>query len=164
MQSFMSLLLAKISTPTEASRRVEQWRTDGDSVVWTNGCFDLLHRGHVRYLEAAAALGDHLVVGLNDDHSVARLKGPTRPVVPLDARLEVIAALESVSLVTWFAEDTPLEMIETLKPDVLVKGGDYTPAEIVGAREVVSWGGRVEVIEYVEGSSTSDLIQRARDD
>ncbi len=129
-------------------------------VVFTNGCFDILHRGHVEYLHEARALGDHLVVGLNSDQSVTRLKGAGRPVVPQQDRAIVLAGLASVSAVTIFGNDTPLELISELVPDVLVKGGDYTRAEIVGADVVEDAGGRVVVIGLVPGRSTTRTLAR----
>ena len=140
-----------------AVRHVDRWRGRGESVVFTNGCFDLLHAGHVTYLAQAHALGARLVVGLNDDESVRRLKGPSRPIQTLTDRATILAALRSVDLVVAFAEDTPLDLIRELRPDVLAKGGDYAPAEIVGAAEVVGWGGRVEVLPFVPGRSTSQI-------
>ncbi len=131
-------------------------------VVFTNGCFDLLHRGHVTYLEEARRQGDLLVVALNSDDSVRRLKGPERPLNSLADRLEVMAALGSVDYVTWFEEDTPLESVLALRPDVLVKGGDYKPADMVGAAEVQSWGGKAKALRFVEGQSTTRLIAKSR--
>ena len=135
----------------------------GARVVFTNGCFDLLHPGHVRYLEAARALGDVLVVGLNDDDSVRRQKGPGRPILRLAERAEVLAALAAVDHVVAFSEDTPLRLIEDLRPDVLVKGSDWGLGEIVGRECVLERGGRVERIDLVPGVSTSELIRRIRD-
>lgn len=131
-------------------------------VVFTNGCFDLLHPGHVAYLDEARRLGDHLVVGVNTDASVRRLKGPGRPLVPQDDRALVLAGLAAVDAVTLFDEDTPLELIEALKPDVLVKGGDYELDGIVGREAVEGGGGEVRVIPFVPGHSTTDLIERIR--
>ena len=153
----------KIQDWPEARRTVAQVQARGLKVVFTNGCFDLLHVGHVRYLQAARALGDFLVLGLNDDDSVRRLgKAPERPLTPQDERAEILAALACVDLVVIFSQDTPLELIKTLRPDVLVKGGDYTPQDIVGRPEVLSWGGEVHVIPFVPGKSTSGLIARIR--
>lgn len=129
-------------------------------LVFTNGCFDLIHRGHVEYLHAARSLGDALVVAVNTDASVERLKGPGRPAVPQGDRALVLAALESVDAVTLFHEDTPRELLAALLPDVLVKGGDYSPEEIVGKEEVEAAGGHVEVIPFIEGRSTTQLINR----
>lgn len=129
-------------------------------IVFTNGCFDLLHRGHVEYLYAARELGDVLVVGLNGDDSVRRLKGPDRPLVPEDDRAIVLAGLGCVDAVTLFHEDTPVDLIAALLPDVLVKGGDYSVDEIVGGEDVREHGGEVVVIGFVEGRSTTSLVHR----
>jgi rfaE bifunctional protein nucleotidyltransferase chain/domain len=137
-------------------------RAAGARVVFTNGCFDLLHPGHVRYLAAARGLGDVLVVGLNDDASVRRLKGAGRPILGLAERCEVLCALAVVDWVVPFADDTPRALIVGLRPDVLVKGADWALADIVGADEVVASGGRVERIAVVPGVSTSELIRRIR--
>jgi D-beta-D-heptose 7-phosphate kinase/D-beta-D-heptose 1-phosphate adenosyltransferase len=131
--------------------------------VFTNGCFDLLHRGHTDYLVAARALGDLLIVGLNTDDSVRRLKGEGRPVTAGDDRARVLAALECVDAVTLFDEDTPLDLVTALVPDILVKGGDYEADDIVGADVVRTAGGRVVVLPFVAGRSTSDLIRRIRE-
>ena len=135
-------------------------RAAGRRVVFTNGCFDLLHPGHVRLLEQARAEGDVLVVGLNSDASVRRLKGTDRPLVPQAGRAEILAALACVDAVTIFDEDTPRELIVALHPDVLVKGGDWSPDRIVGREEVEAAGGRVVVVPYLEGYSTSALIEK----
>ncbi len=129
-------------------------------MVFTNGCFDLLHPGHVRLLEQARAEGDALVVGLNSDSSVRRLKGERRPLVPEASRAEVVAGLACVDAVTVFDEDTPRELIAALQPDVLVKGGDWSLDKIVGREEVEAAGGRVVVVPYLEGYSTSALITK----
>lgn len=134
----------------------------GRSLVFTNGCFDLLHAGHVALLAQARALGDLLVVGLNDDASVRRLKGPTRPVTPLAQRAYVLAGLACVDYVTPFAEDTPLELIAALLPDVLVKGGDWPVERIVGSGLVAAHGGRVVSLPLVPGLSTTAVIARIR--
>jgi D-glycero-beta-D-manno-heptose 1-phosphate adenylyltransferase len=136
---------------------------DGKQVVFTNGCFDLLHVGHVRYLAAARDHGDLLVVGINDDASVRRLKGSGRPLVPEAARAEVLAALAAVDVVTMFGDDTPEALIRCIEPDVLVKGGDWPLDKIVGRDFVEARGGRVLTIPVVEGFSTSDLARRIRD-
>jgi len=137
-------------------------RAAGARVVFTNGCFDLLHPGHVRYLASARALGDVLVVGLNGDASVRRLKGAGRPVLRLDERAEVLAGLAAVDHLIVFDEDTPRALIAALAPDVLVKGADWAEDEIAGRDEVVARGGRVERIPLVAGVSTSELIRRIR--
>lgn len=137
-------------------------RPRGERLVFTNGCFDLLHPGHVAYLDAARRLGDALVVGINTDASVRRLKGPGRPLVAELDRARVLAGLESVDAVTFFDEDTPLELIAALLPDVLVKGGDYTLDRIVGRAEVEAAGGEVVTIPFVAGYSTTGLLDRIK--
>jgi rfaE bifunctional protein nucleotidyltransferase chain/domain len=131
-------------------------------VVFTNGCFDLLHPGHVQYLHEARLLGDALVVGVNTDASVRRLKGPGRPLVGERERAFVLAGLASVDAVTLFDEDTPRELIEALLPDVLVKGGDYHVDDVVGGREVIAAGGHVQILPFLRGYSTTSLLERAR--
>jgi len=135
----------------------ETWRNQGQRVVFTNGCFDILHAGHIRYLESSAMLGDRLIIAVNNDDSVRKLKGDSRPINVLASRLYLLASLSCVDAVFPFSEETPQEVINQLKPDILVKGGDYKPENIVGAKEVLSWGGRIEVIPYVEGFSTTRL-------
>lgn len=135
-------------------------RPRAEQLVFTNGVFDVIHRGHVEYLYAARALGDRLVVGVNSDDSVRRLKGPERPIVTLEDRLFVLAGLGCVDVVTPFSEDTPLDLIAALLPDTLVKGGDYRPDQIVGSSAVRAAGGEVRVLPFLEGRSTTRLIQR----
>lgn len=135
-------------------------QAQGHRVVFTNGCFDLLHRGHTRFLAEARALGDLLVVGLNSDGSVRSLKGPGRPIVTAEERAEVLAALAAVDYVTVFDESTPARLIEMLQPDVLVKGGDWAPDQIVGREAVERRGGQVLALPYVDGASTSGIIER----
>ncbi|MDD3581132.1 MAG: D-glycero-beta-D-manno-heptose 1-phosphate adenylyltransferase [Desulfobacca sp.] len=151
----------KIMTWESARQRLQTAQQHGQRVVFTNGCFDLLHAGHVRYLEAARSLGDLLVVGLNTDSSVRRLaKGPGRPLTSEADRAEILAALACVDGVVLFNQDTPLALINTLKPDLLVKGGDYNLEQIVGRPEVESWGGQVRIIPLIPGRSTTQLIAR----
>ncbi len=142
-------------------KRVAMWRWSGQRVVFTNGCFDILHIGHIRLLEQARNQGDRLIVGLNSNDSVRRLKGPLRPIVGEAERARILAALSAVDAVVVFEQSTPLQLIEAIRPDVLVKGGDYTEDNVVGAREVRSWGGRVELIPLVAGISTTHLIARS---
>lgn len=142
-------------------RRVRSWQAEGLKVVFTNGCFDLLHLGHVTLLDRARRYGDRLIVGINSDASVRKLKGPSRPVVSEHARARVLAGLEAVDAVIVFDEPTPLELMLILQPDVIVKGGDYVADEIVGAKEVRSWGGKVKIVPFVDGFSTSNLIAKA---
>ncbi len=164
-----------MSHPLPAADRVVDWdtllalrrryRAEGRTVVWTNGCFDLLHVGHVRNLRAASALGDVLVVGVNSDDSVRRLKGPDRPVVPAAERAEVVAALEGVGHVVIFDELTPEAALERLRPDVHCKGADYAPPHgkpIPEARVVAAYGGRIEFLPLVPAVSTTDLVRRIR--
>jgi D-beta-D-heptose 7-phosphate kinase / D-beta-D-heptose 1-phosphate adenosyltransferase len=141
--------------------RVGAWRAEGKRIVFTNGCYDLLHVGHIRLLERARQQGDKLIVAINSDDSVKRLKGPTRPVVGERERARVLAALSAVDAVVIFNESTPLEIIHAIRPDVLVKGGDYTEETVVGAADVRSWGGRVCLVPLVEGFSTSELVAKA---
>lgn len=138
----------------------ERLRAAGKRVVFTNGCFDLLHPGHVRYLAAARTLGDALIVALNSDRSVRELKGPTRPILTEAERVEVISALASVDYVTIFDEPTPRSLIAALLPDVLVKGGDWGVGEIVGRAEVEAAGGITQSLTFVEGCSTTEVISR----
>lgn len=150
----------KIRTRAEAVGQVAGWHEAGLRVVFTNGCFDIVHLGHIDYLEKARALGDKLVLGLNTDASVSRIKGPLRPVVNETARARLMAALQFVDLVTLFDEPTPIDLIQAVRPDVLVKGDDYSVATIVGADFVLANGGSVETVALVPGYSTSSLIQK----
>ncbi len=150
----------KIVQPDDLAARVAQLPRP---VVFTNGCFDILHRGHVTYLAQARALGASLIVAANTDASVRRLgKGGDRPMNPLDNRMAVLAALESISLVTWFDEDTPIERILDCQPDILVKGGDWAVDKIVGAPEVRSWGGTVVSIPFLHQTSTTAMVNKIR--
>jgi rfaE bifunctional protein nucleotidyltransferase chain/domain len=162
----MRELRKKIRSPQSLKRQLAALRRArggrAHRFVFTNGCFDLLHKGHVSYLEQARKLGTGLIVALNADESVKRLKGEDRPINRLADRMEVIAALESVDYVTWFDEDTPLELIRLLLPDVLVKGGDWKPSQMIGADVVLAKGGKVRSLKYVQGRSTTEIIRRAR--
>jgi D-beta-D-heptose 7-phosphate kinase/D-beta-D-heptose 1-phosphate adenosyltransferase len=154
--------MGRVATRGEAARACAEARAAGQRVVFTNGCFDILHGGHVALLEGARAAGDLLVVGVNSDEGVRALKGDGRPIVPEAERAEVLAALRAVDLVVLFDEPTPRDLVVALHPDVLVKGGDYTPDTIVGRDEVESWGGRVVVVPLVAGRSTRGLLEDAR--
>jgi D-beta-D-heptose 7-phosphate kinase/D-beta-D-heptose 1-phosphate adenosyltransferase len=154
--------MTKIFERQELIRRRETLRREGRKVVFTNGCFDLVHPGHVRYLAEARALGDALVVALNSDRSVRILKGEGRPILNEQERAEVVAALQAVDYVIIFDEETPGKLIGELLPDVLVKGGDWSLDEIVGREEVEAAGGRVLSLPYVEGSSTTEIIARIK--
>jgi len=150
----------KIMSMENAKIQIKKWQNNDEKVVFTNGCFDVLHAGHIKYLFKAKSLGDHLVIGLNTDSSVRILKGKNRPLQDEQDRALILAALEAVDLVILFDEDTPLEIITFLKPGILVKGSDYTIDNIVGAKEIVQWGGKVETIEFVNGKSTSLIIEK----
>lgn len=154
-------ITGKIISREEAGNLFTPRFRESHRIVFTNGCFDLLHRGHVYYLSRARELGDLLVVGLNSDASVSKLKGPGRPVNDQQARAEVLGALAFVDHVILFSEETPLELIRVVRPHLLVKGGDYNPEEIVGFREVTAWGGQVRTIPLMEGYSTSSIIRKA---
>jgi D-glycero-beta-D-manno-heptose 1-phosphate adenylyltransferase len=156
----MMKALPALLTREEAATLSADWRARDKVVVFTNGCFDLLHPGHVRYLAQARALGDLLLVGLNDDDSVRRLKGPPRPLLPLAGRAEVLMALRAVDAVVPFSEPTPLELIRAIVPHVLVKGGDWAVERIVGREVVEAAGGRVLSIPLVPGISTSEIVRR----
>lgn len=151
----------KVLSRDELLRRVAAWRANGDRIAFTNGCFDLLHVGHITLLEHSRRLGDRLIVAINSDASASALKGPDRPIVSENSRARILAALAAVDAVVIFGEPTPLELIIATQPDVIVKGGDYSEETIVGAREVKSWGGRVAIIPIVEGYSTTRLIEKS---
>ncbi len=140
----------------------EKQRSDGKAVVFTNGCFDVLHSGHIHLFKQAKELGDILIVAVNDDLSVRNLKGPSRPVFPLDERMEVLEAIGAIDYLTSFSEPTPREVIRELLPDVLVKGGDWKPDEIVGREEVEAAGGKVVIISYLPGRSSSDILKKIK--
>lgn len=156
----LQVLRNKIFSLDDLLRRVHVWGFSNDTIVFTNGCFDIIHRGHVEYLAQAASLGNRLIVGVNTDASVQRLKGPNRPVNDEHTRAEILAAFGFVDAVILFSDETPLNLITAIKPNVLVKGGDYTPDTIVGADVVKANGGRVEVIPFVQGFSTTSIINK----
>lgn len=152
----------KVLGRRELAVRAAGWRAAGKRIVFTNGCYDLLHAGHLSLLRASAALGDVLVLAINSDDSVRRLKGPTRPIVPAAERAALLAALSCVDVVTIFEEDTPLETLATLRPHILVKGQDYSLRDVVGRELVESWGGRVELVQLLDNHSTSAIVERIR--
>lgn len=156
------IIPSRIFNLNEAKHRISQWRVTGKTVAFTNGVFDILHRGHIFSLSQAAAEADYLIVGLNSDASTKRLKGNSRPVNDEQSRALVLAALLMVDMVVIFEEDTPLNLITTLQPDVLVKGGDYTLEQIVGAKEVMEAGGKVIINSIVEGFSTTNIISKMK--
>jgi rfaE bifunctional protein nucleotidyltransferase chain/domain len=152
----------KIKSLSDISRDVYRWKFFGKRIVFTNGCFDILHAGHIASLSQASDFGNILIVGLNSDASVKRLKGENRPIQNQKNRATILASLYMVDAVVLFEEDTPLELIKSILPDVLVKGGDYTPDSIVGAKEVIANGGTVEIIPLVSGLSTTNLESKLR--
>ena len=153
----------KIVTLDEAKQIVAEWKSAGEKIVFTNGCFDIIHKGHVSYLSKARDLGTKLILGLNTDESVKRLKGENRPVKELESRALTVASFEYIDLVVPFSDDTPLKVISTLLPDVLVKGGDYKIADIVGAKEVTANGGTVQTIDFVDGFSTTNYFKKLKE-
>jgi len=156
-------VLQKIYSSVDALKNtVNIWQQQGNKVVFTNGCFDLLHRGHVDYLTKAADLGNKLIIGVNTDASVSGLKGPHRPIQDEQSRLQILASLEAVDAVILFGEETPYDLIKTLQPDVLVKGSDYKPESIVGYDVVTAKGGEVKTIDFLPGFSTSLIEQKIK--
>jgi D-beta-D-heptose 7-phosphate kinase/D-beta-D-heptose 1-phosphate adenosyltransferase len=153
---------SKVRSANELKERVLEAKGKGKKVVFTNGCFDLLHSGHLHLLREAKKLGDVLIVAINTDDSIRRLKGDGRPVLPLEERAELLAALDIVDYVTSFEESEPSRLIQQLQPDVLVKGGDWSQDQVVGRELVEENGGRVEVVPYLEGHSTTHIIERIR--
>ncbi len=156
-------LLNKISDLQSLKAFIAQWQSEGKKVVFTNGVFDLLHIGHITYMAKAAELGDKLVIGLNSDSSVKRIKGEDRPVNDQNSRAALLAALFFVDAIVVFEEDTPINVITTLMPDILVKGADYSIENIVGAKEVMANGGEVKTIDFVEGYSSTSIIKKIRE-
>ncbi len=156
----LAVIQSKILTREALLPKVKIWKFQGQKIVFTNGCFDIVHLGHIDYLAKAASLGNRLIVGLNTDASVSCIKGPFRPVQDEHSRAMLMAALHFVDAVVLFGEDTPLELISYLKPDVLVKGSDYSVDQIVGADVVLANGGSVQTIDFVEGYSTSKVIDK----
>lgn len=159
----LEIIQNKIFTDTEKLKHILAiWRFKGYKIVFTNGCFDLLHLGHVDYLAKAANKGDKLIVGLNTDSSVSRLKGPGRPITDEHSRAMVLASMSFVSMVVLFDEETPFKIISKIQPDILVKGADYNPEDIVGYNVVMEKGGKVETIEFLPGYSTSAIEAKIR--
>lgn len=158
----LSAIQDKIQSPADAVKTIEIWRKEDKKIVFSNGCFDLVHPGHITYLAKTADLADKLIIGLNSDDSVRRIKGESRPVLDENSRALLLAALSFVDLVVFFNEDTPYELIKLLQPDVLVKGKDYEPENIVGYDIVKQRGGDVITIDLVDGFSTSKLIEKIK--
>ena len=160
MRDIENTLFSKILELSALKTKVESWKSEGRKVVFTNGVFDLIHIGHITYLSKAAELGDKLIIGLNSDTSVKRIKGESRPVNGQDSRAALLASFFFVDAVVVFEEDTPLNLITTLIPDVLIKGADYAIENIVGAKEVIANGGEVKTITFVEGYSSTSIIKK----
>jgi rfaE bifunctional protein nucleotidyltransferase chain/domain len=156
------VLAHKIVSGSALAKQVESWKSAGKKIVFTNGCFDLLHAGHIAYLSEAAALGDVLIVGLNSDSSVQRLKGPSRPINDESTRGMLLGSMFFIDAVVPFSEETPLELIKTIMPDVLVKGGDYEIPQIVGAKEVIESGGNVKTLSFLPGYSSTSIIEKIK--
>jgi len=154
------MLYKKIKSHIALKQAIDKLKKRGKKIAFTNGCFDILHLGHVKYLEDAKKFGDILIVAVNDDDSVKRLKTDKRPIFPLKDRMRVLASLSNVDCVTWFKEDTPAEIIRFLKPDIIIKGADYKIKDIVGSDTVKSYGGKVKRIKYLKGYSVSGIINR----
>lgn len=161
MSSHLQLIQNKIVTVSQAVTLCMEWKKNGD-VVFTNGCFDILHSGHLHYLSSAADLGHKLIIGLNSDSSIAKLKGNSRPFIKESDRLLMLASLTFVDAVILFEEDTPIKLIESISPDVLVKGGDYSEEQIVGHQIIIKNGGKVISLEFIEGYSTTNFIKKIK--
>lgn len=155
--------VGKVSASASTAAQIALWKAAGERIVFTNGCFDVIHAGHVMILEKSRLAGDRLIVGLNDDASVSRLKGPSRPINSIEDRGAVLAALTCVDLVIPFADDTPLRLICEVRPDILIKGSDYSEDNVVGAKEVKEWGGKVVLIDLLAGRSTSAILAKGRE-
>ncbi len=153
----------KIKSREEAQKLVNQWAHNNETMVFTNGCFDIVHRGHIDYLSKAKDKGSKLILGLNTDASVQRLKGPQRPVVDEQSRAILMASLQFIDLVVFFDEDTPYELIKALQPDILVKGSDYNAEDIVGYDILMAKGGKVETIDFVPGFSTTSIVKKIKE-
>lgn len=160
--SSLQKINSKIVTQKEATLKANQWKKDGLSIVFTNGCFDLIHLGHIDYLSKASDLGHKLIIGVNTDNSVSKLKGKHRPIKDEVSRATILAALNFVDLVILFSEDTPINLITSLSPNVLVKGADYSINEVVGAKETIQNGGKVKLIKFLDGYSTSLIESKIR--
>lgn len=153
----------KLKSINEITEILENLKVGGKKIVFTNGCFDIIHAGHVHYLRRAKSLGDVLIIGLNSDESVKRLKGNTRPINDQQARATVLSAFSCVDYIVIFEEDTPYNLISHIKPDILVKGGDWSEEEIVGADIVRAYGGKIKSLDFIPGRSTSDIINKIKE-
>ena len=156
------ILQHKILEGAALNAKLIEWRSKNKKIVFTNGCFDLLHAGHIAYLSEAASLGDILIVGLNSDSSVTQLKGPNRPVNNENSRATMLASMFFIDAVVLFSEDTPLELVKSINPDVLVKGGDYELHQIAGSKEILASGGEVKILSFLPGYSSSAIIEKIK--
>jgi len=154
--------MSKLKTLEELVLLRDEWRKQGKKIVFTNGCFDLLHLGHIKLFKYAKQLGDILIVGVNSDSSIKKIKGSKRPVFPLNERLEILEAVEFIDYLTIFEEETPQKLIAFLLPDILVKGGDWKPEQVVGKREVEQAGGKVIIFPYMKGYSSTNIIEKIK--
>lgn len=154
-------IISKIYDNTTINNQLKIWKSDNKKIIFTNGCFDILHRGHIDYLSKAKDLGDILIIGINTDNSVKRLKGSNRPINDEQSRAYILSALLFVDAVIYFDEDTPLELIKHINPDVLVKGGDYIKEDIVGYDFIINNGNEVKIIDLTKGYSTTNIIKKA---
>jgi len=162
MSQYFRQITSKIQDWSSAAETIKKWQEEGDKIVFTNGCFDLIHYGHLTYLAEAASLGQKLVIGLNSAASISRLKGENRPIKDTLSRQHLMASLQFVDLVVEFEEDTPLELIKILNPNILVKGGDWKIEEIVGSKEVLANGGKVQSLAFIDGYSTTKIEQKIK--
>jgi rfaE bifunctional protein nucleotidyltransferase chain/domain len=162
MSSPLQQIRQKLYSPEEIIRKTEEWRNSGETIIFTNGCFDILHAGHIDYLARAASLGTKLIIALNSDQSVSKLKGPARPLQKENDRAFVLSALDFVSAVVLFSEDTPEKLIRTINPDILVKGADYSVEQVAGSEFIIQNGGSVVLLPILKGRSTSKVIERMK--
>ena len=162
--SNLQSIKSKIYTQSELVEQSKVWRNNGEKIVFTNGCFDLVHRGHIEVLANTADLGDKLVVGLNSDSSIQNLKGKNRPIIDENSRAILLASLQFIDAIVLFSEDTPHQLIETILPDILVKGGDYKIEEIIGHEVVLQNGGEIILVPFIDGFSTTNIVNKIKQD
>ena len=157
-------IISKIFSLSDLKIQSDKWKQDGDKIVFTNGCFDLVHRGHVEVLANTADLGDKLIIGLNSDSSIQKLKGENRPIIDENSRAILLASLQFIDAIVLFSEDTPQKLIETIVPDILAKGGDYKVEEIAGNEVVLENGGSVILVPFIDGFSTTNIVDKIKQD
>ena len=162
--SNLQSIKSKIYTQSELLEQSKVWKNNGEKIVFTNGCFDLVHRGHVELLANTADLGDKLVIGLNSDSSIKNLKGKNRPIIDENSRAILLASLQFIDAIVFFSEDTPYHLIETILPDILAKGGDYKVEEIIGHEVVLQNGGEVILVPFIDGFSTTNIVNKIKQD